>query len=240
MNVRPEDIENLLNLQECDLQALKLKKRFDELPQRQKIVEVREKKQQLASKVEAVEALLAKADKDITTIVEKDQCLEKRQSEIQKDIDNAGGDFRNLEARTRELAAQGEQREKLLVDLEAAEAEKEKVLAVKQQLLDADKKLCALENAAIESFKAEGEQLQRAMAAQQAKRKALAEGISDDLIKTYVKISQSCGGVAIGVLSGNRCGSCRAPIDDARLLEVKKNAPLATCPHCKRLLVVSS
>ncbi len=240
MNVRPEDIENLINLQECDLQALKLKKRFDGLPQRQKIVDVREKKQQLVSKVEAVDALLAKAEKDIATIVEKDQCLGKRQAEIQKDIDNAGGDFRNLEARTRELAAQGEQREKLLVDLEAAEAEKERVVAVKQQLVEATKKLGDLEIAAIESFKAEGAELQRAIAAQQAKRKTLVEGIPAELLKSYDKISQSCGGVAIGVLSENRCGSCRAPINNERMVEIKKNAPLAICPHCKRLLVVSS
>lgn len=239
MNAQPQDIEALLNLQQLDLETLKLQKQFEELPQRQKIVEAREKKQQLAQKLEAVDALLAKAEKAISDIIDKDQCLEKRQAEIQKDIDEAGGDFRNLEARTKELAAQGAQREKLIADLEHAEGEKAKVDAVKQQLLDAANLLARHENAAIESFKREGGALQQKIAAYQAKRKALAAEVDAELLRLYDRSAKASGGVAIGVLSGNRCGSCRAPIDDARMVDVRRQAPLATCPHCKRLLVIS-
>lgn len=228
----------MLKLQQVDLQALKLQKQFEELPQRQKIVDAREKQQQLAAKLETIDALLAKADKAINVIIEKDQCLEKRQAEIQKDIDAAGGDFRNLEARTNELAAQGEARERLVPELEKAEAEKTKIVDARNQVLAAAKKIAQIEAAAIESFKKEGGALQQAIIAIQAERKAMAQELGADLMKVYDKAAKAGAGVAIGLLIEGRCGSCRAPIDDARMVELKKNAPLATCPHCKRLIAM--
>ncbi|MFR8300535.1 MAG: C4-type zinc ribbon domain-containing protein [Gordonibacter urolithinfaciens] len=44
--------------------------------------------------------------------------------------------------------------------------------------------------------------------------------------------------MAVGLLTEGRCGVCRTVIDGGRLIDLKAEAPLGTCPHCKRLLVV--
>ena len=238
MNVAQDQIQALLELQEVDREALRLQREFEGLPQRQKILDARAKRQQLAEKAEAVKKMHAAAEAKIQSIVDEDERLGVRMAEIQRDIDEAGGDFRNMEARSKELAGQTRRREALVPLLEQAEGELAKVEAVEGQLAAAIKKVDAAEASAIESFRRDGTELQMKMARAKAERDELAATVDADLIGRYGKIAQASGGVAIGVLADGRCGSCRAPIDDVRLVEVRRQAPLAICPHCKRMLVV--
>ena len=59
-----------------------------------------------------------------------------------------------------------------------------------------------------------------------------------ELRDTYHRTAARTGGVAVGLLTEGRCGVCRTVIDGGRLIDLKAEAPLGTCPHCKRLLVV--
>jgi len=45
-------------------------------------------------------------------------------------------------------------------------------------------------------------------------------------------------GVAVGELNGTACSACRIDFSRADLNELKDGPPLATCPSCRRLLVV--
>ena len=94
------------------------------------------------------------------------------------------------------------------------------------------------EATAIASFRQEGGALQADIGRMTADRDALSAKLSDELRDAYDRTAARTGGVAVGLLTEGRCGVCRNVIDGGRLIELKANAPLATCPHCKRLLVV--
>ena len=103
MEATQEQIETLCELQKLDRNRVSLKKTFDELPQRQKILDARSKQEQLKAKAEQVNTLLNANKKKIAEGMSKDASLEKRQNSLQSDIE-ASSDFRNIEKKTKELA----------------------------------------------------------------------------------------------------------------------------------------
>ena len=94
------------------------------------------------------------------------------------------------------------------------------------------------EKAAIASFQQEGGALQADIGRMTAHRETLSAELSDELRDAYDRTAARTGGVAVGLLTEGRCGVCRTVIDGGRLIDLKAEAPLGTCPHCKRLLVV--
>ena len=105
---------------------------------------------------------------------------------------------------------------------------------VSQALAEVDKQ----EAAAIVSFQREGGALQAEIARMSADREGMSAELSPELRDTYNRTASRTGGVAVGLLAEGRCGVCRTVIDGGRLIDLKAEAPLGTCPHCKRLLVV--
>ncbi len=90
----------------------------------------------------------------------------------------------------------------------------------------------------MESFKKEGGALKEGLAQLEAVRADIVAGMSPEIVKLYEKTAARAGGVAVGVLTENRCGVCRMPIDGGRLIDLKAQAPLGVCPSCKRLLLI--
>lgn len=238
MDAPSEQIKLLLSLQQVDLTYLQTKKRFVELPQRAQILEIRKKKEQIAVKAKQVLEMREQAEKKIAGIVEEDERLAAKIAAIQGAIDEGKGDYRNLEAQTKEMKGQTARREQLMTDLEVANQSLEKVLLVARQVAAASEKLEQQESAAIESFRKDGTALQQQMARLEEERDETEAELEPELLSLFRKTANACAGVGIGVLSGDRCGVCRQPIQDSRMVELRAQAPLARCPHCKRLLVV--
>ncbi|MDO4501849.1 MAG: hypothetical protein Q4D06_01585 [Coriobacteriia bacterium] len=238
MEAPSEQISLLLNLQQVDMTYLQTKKRFEELPQRAQILQIRQKQDEIAKKAQQVLAMREQAEKKIAGIEDEDQRLAEKIASIQKAIDEGTGDYRNLEAATKEMNGQTARREELVAELEVANANLEKVLAVARQVAAASDKLGQQENAAIESFRKEGTDLQQQMARLEAERKEVEALVEPGLLEEFRKTAKACAGVGIGVLSEDRCGICRQPIQESRMVELRSQAPLGRCPHCKRMLVV--
>lgn len=238
MQASTEALNAMLCMQQLDLELMQAKKKFEALPQRGQILDARKRKAQIAQKQAEVEKLKAAAEQKVAQLTDEDERLSKKAADIQAAIDAAQGDYRNVESRTKELTGIAKRRSALEGEFEAAEAQLEKVQAVQAQVSAALAQLEQQEAAVIKSFQDEGGALQADIARIGAQRNQLGELLPSDLAELYTKTAARAGGVAIGQLRDGRCSTCRASIDAARLTELRAQAPLATCPNCKRLLVV--
>ncbi len=98
--------------------------------------------------------------------------------------------------------------------------------------------LDASEAQATESFKSEGTALMKSIASNKAARDAVLAQVSPDVGRLYSKTSELFDTVFIGKLEGSACSVCRAKIEPGRLIAIMNEAPLSTCPSCKRLLII--
>lgn len=239
MDATREDIEGLFELQRIDLEIMRLTKELDELPQRAIIMAARDKKAEIQAKGEKVAELKRATMKRVTRIDDEDASLAKKEAGVQAAIDAAHGDFRNVEARTKELAGIVRRRGTIAEDRAAIQAELDKIGAMEAQIALAVEEISAKEQQAIDSFQKQGGELKLAIAKLEAARGPVEAKVDDDLARAYDRIVARSGGVAIGVLDDSRCGVCRMPIESGRLIDLRSQAPLGSCPACKRLLVIA-
>ena len=239
MQASRDDLAALLQLQQIDLEVMRQTKQLEELPQRATILSVRQKRETVEAKRSQVAALRKEAVRKLTRITDEDASLAKKEAGVQAAIEAAHGDFRNAEARTKELAGITKRRASLADDHDAAAAELAKVEGLEGQIERMVADLAEQEQAAVESFQREGGALKNGISQLQAQRSATAGGLDPEVLALYEKAAARSGGVAVGRLDGNRCGACRASIDGGRLIDLKAQAPLGTCPSCKRLLIIA-
>lgn len=241
MFATPETIQDLRDLQQCLLAVGQTQRKLDELPQRQEILRLRQKKAQIEEKAEAVDALLSKAKQDLSRISDDDERMGARQVEKQNEIENASasGNFRAVGNLSKELDTIAKKRAALSEKSDACMAQLEKVKQVKKQVDAALASVNAAEEKEIASFRQQGGALQKEIAHQNACIEQISARIPDQVLAEFKKIAARSGGVALGEYADGRCGCCRASIDSAHLAHLRSQAPLATCPSCKRLLVIS-
>lgn len=238
MQATPEQLSILMKLQQTDLALLKTRKQFDGLPQREQIRQARDAREQVLKKQEQVGRLRSAAEEQVAKFEREDAALVEKQHQIQRQIDEARGDFRNVESRTKELNGIAKRRAKLEEELMAKAEELEKIEGVAAQVKQALSAVEQQEQAATASFQKEGGALKAALAQLQAVQAELISALPEELCSRYEKTAKRCGGVALAVLNGESCGACRMPIEHGKLVEIKREAPLSTCPHCKRMLVI--
>lgn len=239
MEATREDIEGLFELQRIDLEVKRLTKELDDLPQRSIIVAAREKTTEIEAKAEKVAELKRVTARKITRIDDEDASLAKKEAGVQAAIDAAHGDFRNVEARTKELAGIVRRRGTIAEERIDVQAELDKITAMEAQIALALEELAAKEQQAIDSFQKQGGDLKLAIAKLEAGRGQVEAKVDAELVRSYDRIAARSGGVSVGVLDGSRCGVCRMPIEGGRLIDLRSQAPLGVCPSCKRLLVIA-
>lgn len=240
MQATADDLQALVELQSVDLDIIELQKRLDALPQRDVIRNAREKRKVLEEKRSQIDALKKSAQKKLTSIEDEDASLSKKEAGVQTAIENAGNDFRNAESRSKELEGISRRRGTLADDREKIQAELDKIVALEEQVAKAMKDIDRAEFDATESFKLEGGELKQSIAASQARRAELLDEVDYEVAKLYDRTSKLFDTVFIGKLDGNRCSVCRTTIEAGRLIQMRSEAPLTSCPSCKRLLIVDA
>lgn len=238
MRVDTKDIGALLQVQHIDLELLKAKKKLEELPQRSIIVEARQKKHAIEQKRDRIAELRAEAEGKAAKLEDEDAGLAAKQRLVQEAIDASRGDYRSVEAHTKELNGFAKRRNKLEEDLEGVGEDMAKIERVQEQVSQALAEIKKQEEEAIASFQQEGGALQHAISHMSADREKLIFALPAEVRDAYERTAARMGGVAVGRLKDGRCGACRALIDGGRLIELKAQAPLGCCPSCKRLLVI--
>ena len=240
MQVTPDEIDALYEVQSIDLEVSRLEKQLDELPQRQAILDIRKKREAIEAKLQQVTALKKDAAKKLTRINDEDASLEKKENGVQAAIEAAGDDFRKAEVRTKELDGIFRRRNELKANREEVNSKLAQIKVLESQVNDALGELDASEEKMTESFKSEGTALMRAISDGKAKRDGIISQVSADVSQLYMRTSALFDTVFIGRLEGSSCSVCRAKIEPGRLIGIMSEAPLSTCPNCKRLLIIEA
>ena len=238
MQATTDDLTNLLRMQQIDLDLMKAKKKLEELPQRATILAARQKKRTIEQKRDQVAEMRARAEGMAAKLEAEDAELAEKQRRVQEAIDGSLGNYRNVEAHTKELNGFAKRRNALEVELTRLGEELAKIEGVQSQVSQSLAEVDKQEAAAIVSFQREGGALQAEIARMSADREGMSAELSPELRDTYNRTASRTGGVAVGLLTEGRCGVCRTVIDGGRLIDLKAEAPRGTCPHCTRLLVV--
>ena len=238
MNATEHDIATLRTLQEVDRKVVSAKKEFKELPHRKAILEVRAKKDEVLKRKIQVQDMLDEAEGKLAALVQEDEQLSEKQDEITETLAQVEGDYRAVTAHTRDLDGVRKRREKVSLELSRVEEEVNKINPVMKQIMQALTGLDTKEKELISSFQKVGGSLRAAIEEGEKARVELAEQVDRDLLKVYEKTRSACGGVALAELRDGACSACRHTFDSSRMSKIRSQAPLATCPACRRLLVV--
>lgn len=239
MQTSEHDITILEALQNVDREGMLAQRDLDALPQRDEIIAVREQKAQVLSKKVQVQDMLDAAEDEFMKFFQEDEKLEARQKESESGLHEAEGDFRRVEARSKELNGIVKRRRVLSDELERCEKEINKIKPVLDQILQALIVLDKKEAALIESYQQEGGALRRVIAESESHHASLSSDLDPALYSAYEVAQARCGGVALAHLQGNTCDCCRTSFDQGKLSTLLAEAPIATCPHCRRLLVIA-
>ena len=238
MQAEYQDLDVLVDIQRIDLQIMQKKKARGELPQRIEVVKVRKKRDEIAPKLDKVLGLQTAKEAEKTKIEDEDRSLVERQERAQADIEAAGTDYRSIESHSRDLDGIVKRRVTLEESLSALNAELDKIKAVRQQIEDALALCDQREEALRAAYQEQDDDLVDQVRKLLARRAELEKTIPADLLKLYEATAAKTGGVALGKLEDATCGVCRTTVEGGRLIELKAQAPLGTCPNCKRLLIV--
>ena len=239
MEARAEDLTNLLQLQQVDIELLRTRKQYDALPQRAQIQGIDQKLADIEAKRAQVESLKKDADRRLFLIQDEDERLAARQQDTQERIDGSKADYRSVEALTKDLSGIMKRRATLEEEHDEATERVDHVNRVLDQVNSALNTLLSQKKSLSATLEEEGGVLTRVMAQLEEKRDGFRKKLPDDLLKLYDKAAARSAGIGVAKLEAERCGACRSEIAEGRLLQVKSEAPLSSCPVCKRLLVVA-
>lgn len=238
MQAEFQDVEALLEVQRIDLGIMQAKKKRVELPQRIEVMRLRKKRGEIQGKLDQVLELQKHADAEMTIVEDEDRSLVEKQERAQELIDAAGSDYRKVESHSREMAGVAKRRETLAEKRAEIQAQLDKIKGVRDQLEGAIAASEAKEASLRAAFEGEDSALAEQIRQDTARRDALVAEIAPELVVAYAKTAEKTGGVALGKLDGETCGVCRTHIEGGHLISLRAQAPIGTCPVCKRLLVI--
>ena len=228
----------LLELQSCDLELLQIGKKLEELPQRQRILEIRKRRQAIEEKKKKLDYLRASTDTEILGLREEDALLIEKQDALQTKIDEVRNDYRAVTANTKVLNGVAKRRNTLEADIIQSEEKLREISIVDKQIEVALNQISAQESVEVASFQQVGGALSQIKADLTRRREKMAAILDSELLARYEKKASRCGGVAVAELKGDTCSVCRNKMDIGRLLQVQAERPLSECPQCKRIMVV--
>ena len=238
MQAELQDLETLLEIQRIDLDTMQATKKRVELPQRIEVMRLRKKRGEIQAKLDQVYELQKRADGQMTELEDEDRALVEKQERAQELIDAAGSDYRKVESHSKEMAGVAKRRETLAEKRVEVQAQLDKIAGVRGQLEGAIKASEAEEARLRGEFEGEDTALAEQIRANTARRAELLASIAPELASVYAKTAEKTGGVAVGKLEEESCGVCRTQIEGGHLISLRAQAPLGTCPVCKRLLVI--
>jgi uncharacterized protein len=231
---------DLLQVQEHDTAADRLRHRRDHLPE---LAELRATEDELAR----LEATLADIDAQATDAAKTQRRLEGELSLLESKLTELNAKLysgvvsaaRELQAMQSEAATMRERRAGLEDQVLEAMGEQE---AVDGQLAELRGKRDELDarGATLRAAVAEAQaEVDRALAAEQAARSDAASAIPADIAALYEQLRAHLGGVAAAPLVNGRCGGCHLTLPATEIDRLRKEPAdaLVRCEQCERILV---
>ena len=238
--VTEDDLELLLQLSDTDAELARIAARLDDLPEQRAVDEA-------TTRLREVEREGASLRVEVTTAEAEQRRLERdvEQYRHRLDVERArlyGGEITNareMQSAEAEIAATeariDEREEAMLESMELVDGLEERIEDRARSAEQTSAEIAELEAARDDAARA----LLADRAELAAQRDRLREQIGDDAVIAYDAVRQRVtAGAAVGELRGRSCSACRIELPHAEVNELRDGPPLATCPSCRRLLVV--
>jgi len=236
---RPDEGEVLLALQRADSTVLRLTKLIDDLPEQQEMRSIDERLVVITNTVDdltvehaAITTRLKREEREL------DQLGARLQAESVRLYDGSVTAQREIQAVEAEIAQTSrrisEHEELLLFVMEENDVAVAQITALNDE--------CDALNARKETLKealtvsAAQSQVDRDEA--MSSRKNLFLELPVELRERYTAVAARAGGVGAGELIDGSCSACRMTLAHADMDELLSGPPVATCPSCRRLLIV--
>ncbi|MDQ4112131.1 MAG: C4-type zinc ribbon domain-containing protein [Actinomycetota bacterium] len=229
----------LLDVCELDSRALQLRHRRAHLPQAAVVAELQASKKTTDDAVrdarvirDDLERVQKKADADV-------EAVKTRRRRDQERMDSGAiSSAKDLERMQHELATL-DRRISVLEDeelevMEKLEEAQTNVTRLEAELAEITEKLAvAVDSVEVETSKIDGE-----LAGVAEERAPALEGIPDDLLALYSRLSEKMG-VGAAELRARRCGGCNLQLDPAEISRIRGLAAdeVVRCEECSRILV---
>ena len=238
MEASKNDIKNLKKIQKIDADIKTTINDVENLQEKKEYVEVSAKLSELTEKMKKVEVMKREVDKRFEKMNSEDAQLVEREKQVQMSIDEAAGDYRNLEVHTKELDSISARRNTLSEMMLKATVEQDKVNDLDEKLTAAIDQITVKQNALSEKIKQA--QLESADKVKKltASRDKVYASLPADISKLYDDAVGKVGNVVLATLDGNSCSVCRSPIEEGKLLEIQKSGGISACPVCGRIIIV--
>lgn len=233
-----QELALLEELQRIDMESIHNKKKLEELPQRQVILETRQKLAEVVKKKTQVQDMIDEAEDELAKLMAEDERLAQKQTETQEALDRVKGDYRSVESYSKDLHGVTKRRESLASNMERLDAQITRIKPLMDQIMAGCAELEARESAAIASFQEEGGALQRAIAEADAAHKQHQAALEPELYRAYERACNECGGIGVAELVDDSCSACRSAFDPTKIARIKQEEPVSRCPSCRRLLIV--
>ncbi len=238
MQATQANIEALLQMQEIDRNRARAELEMKNLPHKDLVLQGRTKRKALQAAHDNATGVLAQEKQALAQIDAEDEKLVAKTQDAQTAIEEASGDYRRVSQLTRDMEGAQKRRETLAFQREKVKArvdEAAKLVAAAVQAMDAiDQREAQL----VEEYNQKTASLANDVQAGMQLRNDLAATLPEEILTAYNEAVSRCKGVGLAQLNGTACSACRHELDADRLLHARLEAPLASCPSCKRLLIV--
>ena len=240
MEASKKDIQNLKKIQEIDADIKTTISDVENLPEKKEYVKVAAKLAELTEKMKKVDVMKREIEKRFEKMNSEDLQLTDREKQVQMSIDEAAGDYRNLEVHTKELDSISARRNTLSEMMLKATVEQDKVNDIDSKLSDAIEQITANQSALSEKIKQAKMESANKVKDLTASRDKVYASLPADISKLYDDAVGKVGNVVLATLDGNSCSVCRTPIEEGKLLEIQKSGGISACPVCGRIIVMDA
>ena len=228
-----EQLEQLIALQQIDLQILEKKRTIAEIPTR----------------IVQEELPLKEAQAALEAVKQQTVDLEKKKRDKEREIDDINERINKIKTRIAEIKTNKEYQAHLK-EIESAEKERyaveDNILTLMEEIDAASREVSAKESGALERKKEiealkkkleeEVAEAEKELVPLQEKRSQLVATIENDVYNEYIKLMESCNGVAVTKAKDEVCQGCHMNIPPQLFVEIKKNEEIINCPQCRRIL----
>ena len=240
MRATEDDILYLQKIQQINQDIAERLRVYEDLPEKGEFVVIAKKEQEINEKLTQVQNMKKDAESRYEKLLIEDSQLLERESSVQHSIDEAAGDFRNLEVRTKELDGIASRRSLLADMILKVDEEQEKINSLIKTLTDADTKIKLKKeelNEKILNNKAEAESF---VEQHSNELDSLFSKLPCEIAEAYKKASSKVGSVVLSEIEGDRCKVCKSTLETGTLLDLEAAGNVGVCPHCERILLIEN
>ena len=231
------EISTLIKMQEIDLELLRLRKKLSEIPERNSLAAITKKADEVMTKSKQISELRSNCEVEVQKLVDEDQVLARRADELEKKIQESS-DFRIIENLTRDLEGIAKRRNKVEFDLDKLAERSDKISAVEDQIASAQQKFEEQQQQIEQSINEQESQLKEQAQKLVNEFNQISKNLPAEMLEKYNNMKETKGGIALGVLQGAHCSTCRVEFPEGKLKALLSGPQITTCPQCHRILIV--